>query len=137
MLLRGCFGLQEVLGVLPQVDAPYYMNMAMTLALHAFSAKVGQDAESPRSQPPAHIHRYLAQSTHQPAAPHIALLHVLFGHDQEHERDPGQLIDYNYDVLIEVTYRRGRAARDDVTENAIGRSGQRRYFSIRQIHPAW
>ena len=100
------------------------VEVTMALALHSVWAKIGQNTKSIDGEGAPHVNCHSAQPGHQAAAPHLQLAHVLFWYHQQHQGNPGKLVDDNYDLLVQVPYTGRGPVSDDLTEYTVGRTAQ-------------
>ena len=75
----------------------------MSLALQAVMSKVREYPEAVGGVHCAHVHRQVAHSGQQGAAPHLYLAHVLSGHDQQHQGDPCELVYDDHKLVIQIS----------------------------------
>ena len=100
--------------------AAHDVEMAVGLRLEAVVAEVGEDTEAVGTVLLAHPDRQGPESRQdRSVGPELDLGHVLFGHEEEHDRHPVEMVVENDEVVFLVSDPRGQTARNDLAESAV------------------
>ncbi len=125
---------QSMLCIVPQVCAADDVQVAVALALQAVVAEIREYPKAVGGEHAAQVGGDTAHPVDQPAAPDLQLAHVLLGHNQKHHRHPGQLVDDDDYIFVQVADSGGFLAGDYFAEDAVGSNSHRKLHLVGGIN---